>query len=127
MTTLIHKFGKKQITKISEARKIPHFKAGDTVRVNVKIVEETTERVQSYEGLCIAKANKGIGSSFTVRKISYGEGVERTFLLYSPRVVGIEVIKKSKVRRAKLYYMRSLQGKATRLKESTAVQTTPAQ
>jgi large subunit ribosomal protein L19 len=118
MPNIIEEFGKKQIIKISEIRKLPSFRAGDTVKVNVKIVEGTTERVQAYEGLCIARSNRGIGSNFTVRKISHGEGVERTFLLHSSRVVGLEVIKRSKVRRAKLYYIRDLKGKAARLKES---------
>jgi large subunit ribosomal protein L19 len=118
MVNIVEEFGKKQIAKISEVRKLPSFRAGDTLKVNVKIIEGDTERVQSYEGLCVARSNKGIGSNFTVRKISYGEGVERTFPLHSSRVVGLEVTKRSKVRRAKLYYMRELRGKAARLKES---------
>jgi large subunit ribosomal protein L19 len=118
MVNIVELFEKKQIKKISEIRKLPSFRAGDTLKVNVKIVEGETERVQAYEGLCIARSNKGLGSNFTVRKISYGEGVERTFHLHSSRVVGLDVIKRSKVRRAKLYYMRELKGKASRLKES---------
>ena len=118
MVNIVEEFGKKQIMKISEVRKLPSFRAGDTLKVNVKIIEGENERVQSYEGLCIARSNKGIGSNFTVRKISYGEGVERTFPLHSSRIVGLEVVKRSKVRRAKLYYMRELRGKAARLKES---------
>jgi len=118
MVNLVKEFEKKQIIKISEIRKLPNFKAGDTVKVNVKIIEGANERIQAYEGLCIARTNKGIGSNFTVRKISYGEGVERTFPLHSSRIVGLDIIKRSKVRRAKLYYMRELRGKAARLKES---------
>ena len=118
MVNFVNEFENKQIIKISEIRKLPNFKAGDTVKVNVKIVEGANERIQSYEGLCIARTNKGIGSNFTVRKISYGEGVERTFPLHSSRVVGLEIVKRAKVRRAKLYYMRELRGKAARLKES---------
>lgn len=118
MTSFVKDFEKKQVIKISEIRKLPHFRVGDTIKVNVKIVEGANERIQTQEGLCIAKSNKGIGSNFTVRKISHGEGIERTFPLHSPRIVGLEVIKKSKIRRAKLYYIRELRGKAARLKES---------
>ena len=118
MVDLVKEFEKSQIIKLSEIRKLPSFTVGDTVKVNVKIVEGANERVQSYEGLCIAKSNKSIGSNFTVRKISHGEGVERTFPLHSSRIVGLEVVKKAKIRRAKLYYIRELRGKAARLKES---------
>jgi large subunit ribosomal protein L19 len=98
---------------------VPDFSPGDTLRVNVKVVEGTRERVQAYEGVCIARKNAGLNSSFTVRKISYGEGVERVFPLYSPRIDSIEVVRKGDVRRAKLYYLRGLRGKAARISERT--------
>ena len=93
------------------------FSAGDTLKVNVKVVEGTRERIQAFEGVCIARKNAGVRSSFTVRKISYGEGVERLFPLYSPRISGIEVVRRGKVRRAKLYYLRERQGKSARIAE----------
>ena len=96
---------------------IPEFAVGDTVRVLVKVVEGTRERTQAFEGLVIARRNGGINETFTVRRISYGIGVERTFLLNSPRIDGIEVVRRGKVRRAKLYYMRNLSGKSARVKE----------
>lgn len=95
----------------------PDFAPGDTVRVNVKVVEGSRERVQAFEGVCIARKSKGINSSFTVRKTSYGEGVERIFPLYSPRIAGIEVMRRGKVRRAKLYYLRERRGKSARIQE----------
>ena len=99
-------------------KKIPAFKAGDTVNVMYKSVEgEGRERLQAYEGVCIARSNNGVNSSFTVRKISFGEGVERVFPLYSPNVAAIEVVRKGKVRRSKLYYLRSLFGKKARITE----------
>ncbi len=98
---------------------MPNFSAGDTVKVNVLVVEGTRERIQAYEGVCIARKNAGINSSFTVRKISYGEGVERVFPLYSPRVASVEVIRRGNVRRAKLYYLRGLRGKSARITERT--------
>lgn len=98
---------------------IPEFSIGDTVRVLVKVVEGTRERTQAFEGLVIARRNGSINETFTVRRISYGIGVERTFLLNSPRVEGIEVVRRGKVRRAKLYYMRALRGKSARVKEKT--------
>jgi large subunit ribosomal protein L19 len=101
-------------------RPIPEFSPGDTVKVNVKVVEGTRERIQAYEGVCIARKNDGVNSAFTVRKISYGEGVERVFPLYSPRLDSIEVIRHGNVRRAKLYYLRNLRGKAARIIERTA-------
>lgn len=101
----------------SLGKTIPEFQAGDTVKVGYKIIEGEKERVQYYEGLVIARKNAGINSSFNVRKISYGEGVERIFPLYSPRLASIEVIRKGDVRRAKLYYMRKLTGKAARIEE----------
>jgi large subunit ribosomal protein L19 len=100
-------------------RPIPEFSPGDTVKVNVKVVEGTRERIQAYEGVCIARKNDGVNSAFTVRKISYGEGVERVFPLYSPRLDSIEVIRHGNVRRAKLYYLRNLRGKAARIIERT--------
>ncbi len=113
---LAQKFEQDQITKLSEGKKFPKFIAGDTVKVHVKIIEGTTERVQVYEGLCIGRKNRGLGSSFTVRKISHGEGVERIFPLYSPKIANIELVKRGVVRRAKLYYMRELRGKSARIK-----------
>ena len=98
---------------------MPEFSPGDTLRVNVKVVEGTRERVQAYEGVCIARRNAGVNSSFTVRKISYGEGVERVFPLYSPRIDSIELVRKGDVRRAKLYYLRELRGKRARISERT--------
>ena len=115
----LQKFEQSQIDKLVADRQISEFGPGDTVRVNVKVVEGTRERIQAYEGVCIAFKNSGINSSFTVRKISYGEGVERVFPLYSPRVESIDVLRRGKVRRAKLYYLRGLQGKSARIVERT--------
>lgn len=106
-----------QVTQLAEARPIPEFGPGDTVRVNVKVVEGTRERVQAYEGVCIARKNAGLNSSFTVRKISYGEGVERVFPLFSPRIDSIDVVRRGAVRRAKLYYLRGRRGKSARIAE----------
>ena len=114
---IIEKLEKEQIAKLTEGKDIPDFQAGDTLRVDVKVVEGTRERIQAYEGVCIARANKGISSNFTVRKISYGEGVERIFPLYGPTVDKITVVRRGKVRRAKLYYLRSRRGKAARIAE----------
>ena len=100
-----------------QGRAIPEFRPGDTLRVGVKVVEGERTRVQNFEGVCIARANKGLGSSFTVRKISFGEGVERVFPLYSPNVDSIEVVRRGAVRRAKLYYLRGRTGKAARIAE----------
>lgn len=113
---IVQKIAAEQLEKLSEKR-IDAFDAGDTVRVNVKIVEGSNERIQAFEGVCIAKKDRGIDTSFTVRKLSHGEGVERIFPLYSPRVDAVEVIRKGDVRRAKLYYLRGLTGKAARIKE----------
>ncbi|MBR4315687.1 MAG: 50S ribosomal protein L19 [Alphaproteobacteria bacterium] len=107
---------KKNIEKLS-THKIPNFKAGDTVKVHTKVIEGKNERIQMFEGVCIARKNDGINSSFTVRKISFGEGVEKVFPLYSPNVAKIELVKYGKVRRAKLYYLRSLFGKKARIAE----------
>ncbi len=106
-----------QMAKLLEKRGVPEFKPGDTLRVHTKVVEGTRERIQVYEGLCIARRNAGLSSSFTVRKISFGEGVERVFPLYSPNIAEIEVTRVGKVRRAKLYYLRALRGRAARISE----------
>jgi large subunit ribosomal protein L19 len=117
MTTIIQKLEQEQIEKAKAAGKIPDFAPGDTIRVDVKVIEGTRERVQAFEGVCIARRNAGFNSSFTVRKISYGEGVERVFPLYSPRIAGIEVLRRGDVRRAKLYYLRTRRGKSARIAE----------
>ncbi|PCJ26280.1 MAG: 50S ribosomal protein L19 [Rickettsiales bacterium] len=117
MTNLIDQFEKNQIEKLTANKEIPTFRAGDTVRVSVRVIDGTTERLQSYEGVVIAKRNRGITSSFLVRKVSHGEGVERRFMTYSPIVAKIDVIKRGIVRRAKLFYLRELSGKAARIKE----------
>jgi large subunit ribosomal protein L19 len=114
---VLQQLEQEQIAALAEARPIPEFAPGDTVRVSVKVVEGTRERVQAFEGVCIARRNRGINSAFTVRKISYGEGVERIFPLYSPQIAGIEVVRRGRVRRAKLYYLRGRTGKAARIQE----------
>jgi large subunit ribosomal protein L19 len=114
---LIQTLEAEQIAKLTEKRAIPEFRAGDTLKVGVKVVEGERTRVQNYEGVCIARSNKGMGSSFTVRKISFGEGVERVFPLYSPNIDSIDVIRKGAVRRAKLYYLRGRTGKSARIAE----------
>ena len=114
---VIERVEQEQVAKLTTERAIPDFRAGDTLRVNVKVVEGTRERIQAYEGVCIARRNAGLNSSFTVRKISYGEGVERVFPLYSPRIDSIQVVRRGVVRRAKLYYLRSRRGKSARIKE----------
>ncbi len=106
-----------QVQKALGDKKIPVFSAGDTVKVNVKVVEGTRERIQAFEGICIARKDAGVNSSFTIRKISAGEGVERIFPLYSPRLDSIVLVRKGRVRRAKLYYLRRLTGKASRISE----------
>jgi large subunit ribosomal protein L19 len=106
-----------QVAKLTAERPIPEFAPGDTVRVHFRVVEGTRERVQVYEGVVIARTSRGLNSAFTVRKISYGEGVERVFPLYSPRIEKIEVIRRGAVRRAKLYYLRALRGKKARIAE----------
>jgi len=113
----IQKLEAEQIAKMTEGKEIPEFSAGDTLRVAVKIREGDRERTQAFEGVCIARASKGISSNFTVRKLSYGEGVERVFPLYGPAVEGIEVVRRGKVRRAKLYYLRGRTGKSARIAE----------
>lgn len=106
-----------EVAKAAEKRAIPDFRPGDTLRVGVRVVEGERTRVQNYEGVCIARSNKSIGSNFTVRKISFGEGVERVFPLYSPNIDSITVVRKGDVRRAKLYYLRGRRGKAARIAE----------
>ena len=114
---LIQTLEAEQIAKFKESKTIPDFRPGDKLRFGVKVGEGERTRVQAYEGVCIARANKGMGSSFTVRKISFGEGVERVFPLYSPNVESIEVVRKGVVRRAKLYYLRGRRGKSARIAE----------
>ena len=114
---LIQTLEAEQIAKFTEGKAIPEFRPGDTLRVGVKVVEGERTRVQNYEGVCIARSSKGMGSNFTVRKISFGEGVERVFPLYSPSVDSIEVVRRGAVRRAKLYYLRGRTGKSARIAE----------
>jgi large subunit ribosomal protein L19 len=116
---ILQQLEQEQVAKALGDKVIPEFSPGDTVRVNVKVVEGTRERVQAYEGVCIARKNAGVNSSFTVRKISYGEGVERVFPLYSPRIDSIELVRRGDVRRAKLYYLRDRRGKSARISERT--------
>ena len=117
MTDIIRQLEAEQAAKIAEKRTLPDFKPGDTVRVQVRVTEGTRTRVQAYECVCIARSGAGINENFTVRKISYGEGVERVFPVYSPIVEGVELVRSGKVRRAKLYYLRGLTGKAARIAE----------
>ena len=114
---IIQTFEAEQIARLVAARAIPDFSPGDTLRVAVRVVEGERTRVQAFEGVCIARANKGMGSNFTVRKISYGEGVERVFPLYSPNITDIQVLRRGDVRRAKLYYLRGRSGKSARIAE----------
>ena len=118
---VIDKIEKDQMEKISAERNLPEFGAGDTLKVDVKIVEGDKERVQAFEGLCIARSGGGLNENFTVRKISYGEGVERIFPIFSPKIAGITVLKRGKVRRAKLYYLRDRRGKSARIVEKIQV------
>ena len=111
----IEEINRAKVKEILKTKKIPEFFAGDTIKIGVRIVEGKRERIQYFEGVCIAKKNRNINSSFTVRKISFGEGVERTFALYSPIVGSIKVIRSGKVRRAKLYYLRYRTGKSARI------------
>jgi large subunit ribosomal protein L19 len=114
---LLKQIEQEQIEKLTANKEIPEFGPGDTIIVNVKVVEGERSRLQAYEGVCIARAGSGINQSFTVRKISYGEGVERVFPLYAPMVDSIKVVRRGKVRRAKLYYLRGLRGKKARITE----------
>ena len=116
---ILDQIGKKQMDASLAERAIPEFGPGDTLKISAKVVEGTRERIQAFEGVCISCKSSGINSSFTVRKISYGEGVERVFPLYSPRIQSIEVIRRGAVRRAKLYYLRGRTGKAARIAEKT--------
>lgn len=117
--TIIEELEKEQIAALTAEGTPPWFAPGDTLKVKVKVVEGTRERVQAFEGVCIARRNRGLNSAFTVRKISYGEGVERVFPLYSPNVAEVEVVRRGDVRRAKLYYLRALRGKRARISEKT--------
>jgi len=114
---IIQRYEAEQIEKLLAARPVPRFAPGDTVRVAVKVVEGERSRTQAFEGVCIARSNKGLNSNFTVRKISYGEGVERVFPLYSPAIAEIAVVRRGDVRRAKLYYLRGRSGKSARIAE----------
>ena len=116
---LIQQLEKEQFDKLAAAKEIPDFAPGDTVIVNVKVVEGDRTRVQAYEGVCIGRSGRGINESFTVRKISYGEGVERVFPVLSPMIDSIKLVRRGKVRRAKLYYLRNLRGKSARITEKT--------
>jgi large subunit ribosomal protein L19 len=118
---IIQAYEAEQITRLTETRKVPVFAPGDTLRVAVKVVEGERSRVQNFEGVCIARSNKGLNSNFTVRKISYGEGVERVFPLYAPTIAEIAVVRRGDVRRAKLYYLRGRSGKSARIAEKARV------
>ncbi len=114
---IIQQFEAEQIARLTSARSVPDFIPGDTLRVSVKVVEGERARVQAFEGVCIARSNKGLNSNFTVRKISYGEGVERVFPLHAPTIAEIMVVRRGDVRRAKLYYLRGRSGKSARIAE----------
>ncbi len=116
---IIDRIGNKQIEKVLGQRQLPQFSPGDTLRVDVKVIEGARERIQAFEGVCISRKNSGVNSSFTVRKISYGEGVERVFPTHAPQVAGVTVMRRGRVRRAKLYYLRGRTGKAARIAEKT--------
>jgi len=116
---LLQQLEAEQVEKLAAIRPVPKFEPGDTVRVSLRVVEGERERIQAFEGVCIGRKNAGINSSFTLRKISYGEGVERVFPLYSPRITAIDVVRRGVVRRAKLYYLRGRTGKAARIAEKT--------
>ncbi len=124
---IIEQLEKEQVEALTAVRAVPEFQAGDTLRVHVKVIEGTRERVQVFEGMCIARKNAGLNSAFTVRKISYGEGVERIFPLYSPRIDHIEVVRHGAVRRAKLYYLRGRRGKSARIAERSQSRRTGSQ
>jgi large subunit ribosomal protein L19 len=119
---ILDALGQAQMDKVTAERPVPRFEPGDTLRVHLKVQEGNRERIQVYEGQCIARKNAGVNSSFTVRKISFDEGVERVFPLYSPNIWEIEVVRKGIVRRAKLYYLRDLRGKASRIAEDVEAQ-----
>jgi large subunit ribosomal protein L19 len=119
---LIQELEAEAIGALSQGKEIPEFRAGDTLRVGVRVVEGERTRVQNFEGVCIARSNRGINSNFTVRKMSFGEGVERVFPLYSPAIESIEVVRRGAVRRAKLYYLRGRTGKSARIAERRMIQ-----
>ncbi len=127
---IIQQYEAEQVAKLTAARPVPAFQPGDTLKVMVKVIEGERTRVQAYEGVCIARSNKGLNSNFTVRKISYGEGVERVFPLYAPTIAEIAVVRRGDVRRAKLYYLRGRSGKSARIaeraREVTSAATPPA-
>ena len=123
---IIQQYEAEQIAKLTAARAVPEFIPGDTLRVSVKVVEGERTRVQAFEGVCIARSNKGLNSNFTVRKISYGEGVERVFALYAPTIAEIAVVRRGDVRRAKLYYLRGRSGKSARIAERARTVVAPA-
>lgn len=114
---IVQQIGQEEIARVTEGKSIPAFRPGDTVRINYRVVEGERERIQAFEGVCIARKNAGVASAFTVRKISSGEGVERVFPLYSPNVESIVIVRQGRVRRAKLYYLRGLRGRAARIRE----------
>ena len=120
---IIQQFEAGEIARLTSARAVPDFAPGDTLRVMVRVVEGERTRTQAYEGVCIARSNRGINSNFTVRKISYGEGVERVFPLYAPTIAEIQVVRRGDVRRAKLYYLRGRRGKSARIAEKARVVT----
>jgi large subunit ribosomal protein L19 len=124
---IIKEIEQEQAAAIAGGRAVPEFAPGDTLRVNVKVTEGTRTRVQAYEGVCIARAGGGLNENFTVRKISYGEGVERVFPVYSPSIDSIEVVRRGKVRRAKLYYLRGRRGKSARIAEKQDRRVRPAE
>src|SRR5438552_18091588 len=123
---LIQQLEKEQMAKLSAVKEIPDFQPGDTLLVNVKVVEGERTRIQAYEGVCIGRAGSGLNENFTVRKISYGEGVERVFPVYSPMIDSIKIVRRGKVRRAKLYYLRGRRGKAARITEKQERERTEA-
>lgn len=127
MTNILKQFEDDQLAKLKASKRVDDFKPGDTVKVNVRIIEGNNERIQAFEGVCIARKNAGVRSSFTVRKISHGEGVERVFPTFSPRVDSVEVVRRGTVRRAKLYYLRGLTGKAARITEKRDFKTDSAE
>ena len=126
MANLLQTIEQEQLVQLKGEKRLDEFAAGDTIRVNVRIIEGNNERIQAFEGVCIAVKNRGLQSAFTVRKISHGEGVERIFPLYSPRIESIERVRRGDVRRAKLYYMRGLTGKSARIREKMEFNTADA-
>ena len=119
LMNVIEEIEREHMAELTAEKSVPDFQPGDTVKVNVKVIEGTRERIQAFEGVCIARRSDGVNSSFTVRKISYGEGVERVFPTHAPQVAGVTVMRRGRVRRAKLYYLRGRTGKAARIAEKT--------